>query len=124
MTRRILLVDDDENVLMLLRTVLALDEFEVTTCTDGQEALDLARMSRPDVVVLDVMMPGLDGNGVLRALKSDPLLRDIPVVMLTARDAAADRLESEAAGCDAFLTKPFSPIELIEILNAVNVQAG
>jgi len=123
-TRRILLVDDDENVLMLLRTVLALDEFEVTTCTDGQEALDLARMSRPDVVVLDVMMPGLDGNGVLRALKSDPLLRDIPVVMLTARDAAADRLESEAAGCDAFLTKPFSPIELIEILNAVNVQAG
>lgn len=117
MARTVLVVDDDATTLEVLHTVLDLEEFDVLTASDGQSALDIATASAPDVIVLDVMMPGLDGYQVCRALKDDPRTSEIPVVLLTARDQPGDREQGIASGCDLYLTKPFSPLTLIAHLN-------
>jgi CheY-like chemotaxis protein len=114
-------VDDDNVTLDVLRAILDLDEFDVQTAADGAEALELARTDRFDVVVLDVMMPGMNGFEVCRALKDDPATASVPVVLLTARDREEDREEGIAAGCDAYLTKPFSPLHLIEVLSELGL---
>lgn len=118
-SRHVLVVDDDPLILEVLRTVLDLEDLEVTTATDGESALALLASRRPQVVVLDVMMPGMDGLEVCRRIKGDPSTVDLPVVLLTARDRAEDRAAGEAAGCDAYLTKPFSPLHLIEVIGEV-----
>lgn len=119
MKRRVLVVDDDAVTLEVLRTVLDLEEFTVATAPDGDTALALLRESVPDAVVLDVMMPGLDGYAVCRAIKADPTTRDVPVLLLTAKDLEEDRANGVAAGCDAYLTKPFSPLALIDRLGGL-----
>ena len=118
MQRRVLVVDDDDLTLDILRTILDLEEFDVVTASDGDEAVE--RLEGPDefdVVVLDVMMPGLDGYEVCRRIKDDPDLKHLPVVLLTAKDRREDVEEGERAGADAYLTKPFSPLALIDTLN-------
>lgn len=118
--RRVLVVDDDELTLDILRTILDLEEFEVVTASDGDEAVEVINDGF-DVVVLDVMMPGLDGYSVCRHIKADDGLKDVPVVLLTAKDRREDIEEGEKAGADAYLTKPFSPLSLIETLNRIGV---
>jgi two-component system phosphate regulon response regulator PhoB len=110
--RLVLVVDDDEMIRRLIRAVLEADEFEVAEARDGQSALRLATETKPAVVVLDVMMPGLDGVEVCRRLDHD----EVKVVILTARDDPALESEAKAAGADAFITKPFSPIELLDVV--------
>lgn len=110
--RLVLVVDDDEMIRRLVRAVLEADEFEVAEARDGQTALKLASETRPAVVVLDVMMPGLDGVEVCRRLDHD----QVKVVVLTARDDPKLEAEAKLAGADAFLTKPFSPIELLDLV--------
>ena len=110
--RLVLVVDDDEMIRRLVRAVLEADEFEVAEARDGQTALTLASETRPAVVVLDVMMPGLDGVEVCRRLDHD----QVKVVVLTARDDPKLEAEAKLAGADAFLTKPFSPIELLDLV--------
>jgi CheY-like chemotaxis protein len=117
--RHVLVVDDDPLILEVLRTVLDLEEFEVTTAENGELALEALAQRRPDVVVCDVMMPGIDGLEVCRRIKDDPDTRELPVVLLTARDRAEDRAAGEAVGCDAYLTKPFSPLHLIEVISEI-----
>lgn len=112
--RRVLIVDDDAVTLEVLRTILDLEEFAVLTAADGKEALQLVLDEPPDAVVLDVMMPGMDGFEVCRRIKTEPGTSRIPVILLTARDMDADRQRGLEAGCDAYLTKPFSPLVLIE----------
>lgn len=124
MGRRVLVVDDDELTLDVLDTVLDLEEFDVLTAADGERALTVVRDEHPDVVLLDVMMPGMDGLDVCRRIKGDPKTADIPVVLLTALDQDEDRRAGEEAGCDAYLTKPFSPLELIDRLSEVRVVGG
>jgi CheY-like chemotaxis protein len=121
--RTVLLVDDDPLILEILRTILDLEEFAVTTVSDGRQALETVAETRPDVVVCDVMMPELDGFEVCRALKSQPTTADLPVILLTARDRPEDREAGEDAGCDAYLTKPFSPLQLIDVIRDVRVDA-
>jgi len=104
---RILVADDDPFVRDVLTLNLEAEGFLVATCEDGEEARDLARASRPDLVVLDVMMPGRDGLAVLSSLKSNPSTRDIPVVLLTARATDADVWRGWQSGADYYLTKPF-----------------
>lgn len=112
---RVLVVDDDPLIREVLQTILNLRELEVTTASDGAEALALlAEDPLPDVVVCDVMMPGIDGLEVCRRIKGDPRTTSVPVILLTARDRAEDRAAGEAAGCDDYVTKPFSPLGLIE----------
>lgn len=119
--RRVLLVDDDELILEILSTILDLEEFDVVTATGGNEAIARLGEHDVDVVVLDVMMPGKDGFAVCREIKADPQTKALPVVLLTARDQPEDLDAGREAGCDAYLTKPFSPLELIEILNGLGL---
>ena len=110
--RLVLVVDDDEMIRRLVRTVLEADDFEVIEAKDGQEALGIIGDKRPAVVVLDVMMPGLNGVEVCRKLDHD----NIKVIILTARDDADLAEQCMEAGADAFLTKPFSSIQLLDLV--------
>ncbi|MFP5309183.1 MAG: response regulator [Actinomycetes bacterium] len=114
MGRTVLVVDDDPLTREILATILDLEDYRVVLAEDGETALDLVAGGRPDVIVLDVMMPGLNGFEVCRRLKDDPETAPIPVILLTALDRSEDAAEGAAAGCDAYLTKPFSPLTLIE----------
>jgi CheY-like chemotaxis protein len=119
--RQVLLVDDDPLIVEVLSTILDLEHFSVRTAQDGQSALSALAEERPDVLVCDVMMPGLDGFEVCRRVKSDASTADLPVILLTARDREQDRVAGQAAGCDAYITKPFSPLGLIEVIEQVRV---
>ena len=113
MTARILVVDDLLPNIKLLEARLNAEYFDVLTATTGQEALAICAEGHCDIVLLDVMMPGMDGFEVCRRLKSDPLTAHLPVVMVTALDQPADRLKGLQAGADDFLTKPVDEIALI-----------
>ena len=105
MPKRILVVDDDENILSLERTILEQKGFLVTTAGGGEEALKLLREQSFDLVLLDVMMPKMSGFDVLDALKGDPSVRDIPVIMLTNLETAADVRRAADAGAHSYLVK-------------------
>ena len=109
---RVLVADDDNDILLLVTTRLRRDGFEVTAARDGDEALALARAERPRVAVLDIGMPGLDGLEVLAAIRADKQLRDVRVLLLTAKAQESDVRRGYAAGADAYVRKPFSPSEL------------
>ncbi len=116
MGSRILLCDNEEALRTLVRAALAPAGYELEEAWDGDEALDVARTFRPDLIVLDVMMPGRTGLDVLKELRDDGELGGVKVVMLTARAQAADRAAAQAAGADAFLAKPFSPLQLAALV--------
>ena len=112
MVARILVVDDIEANVRLLEAKLSAEYYQVLTAYDGPTALALAAAERPDIILLDVMMPGMDGFEVCRRLKDDPLTRHIPVVMVTALDGRNDRVAGLEAGADEFLTKPIDDLML------------
>jgi two-component system cell cycle response regulator len=112
MTARILVVDDIESNVRLLEAKLTAEYYEVMTAFDGPTALAIAASERPDIVLLDVMMPGMDGFQVCRRLKDDPETRHVPVVLVTALDGRADRVAGLEAGADDFLTKPIDDVML------------
>jgi len=113
----VLIVDDDPKLLNMLRRTLAYEGFRVLTATDGNDALAQAYAHHPDVMVLDWMMPGLDGLGVIKQLRA--LNDQTLVLMLTARDAVEDRVEGLETGADDYLAKPFAPAELIARVHAL-----
>jgi len=117
--RLVLVVDDDEMIRRLLRTVLEADEFEVVEAPDGDAALAALEDLKPTVIVLDVMMPGLDGVEVCRRIDH----RAAKVVMLTARDDPDLERAARDAGADAFLTKPFSSVELLDLVERLRQPA-
>src|SRR5579872_1032024 len=112
MTARILVVDDIEANVRLLEAKLTAEYYDVITASDGPTALEMAASEHPDIVLLDVMMPGMDGFEVCRRLKEDPITRHIPVVLVTALDGRADRIAGLEAGADEFLTKPIDDVVL------------
>ena len=116
---RVLIVDDDPLVRSLLHAVLEDANFSIAEAADGLEALNMVDQDVPDVVILDVMMPGLNGYEVCRAMRADERLLGTRIVMLTARDTAFDREEGASAGADAFFAKPFSPLDLIDAVIGV-----
>jgi len=111
---RVLVVDDDPLVRNLLAAVLHDASFDLDEAVDGQDALAIAAARPPDVVVLDVMMPGIDGYEVCRTMRTDPAFATTRIVVLTAKSTPTARDEAFRAGADAFFTKPFSPLDLIE----------
>jgi len=119
---RILLVDDEDNLRSMLEAALRHMGFDVTTATNGREALALAGTALPDIIVLDVMMPDLDGFEVCRRLRSDGVRT--PVLFLTARDATEDKVRGLTTGGDDYLVKPFSLEELVARLHAVLRRSG
>jgi two-component system, OmpR family, response regulator len=114
---RLLVVDDESNIRELLSASLRFAGFEVVTAADGREAVQLAERSRPDLVVLDVMLPDMDGFEVIRRLRA--AARPLPVVFLTARDATHDKITGLTLGGDDYVTKPFSLEEVLARIRAV-----
>lgn len=113
----ILVADDDPKLLKMLRRTLAYEGFDVITATDGQAAVQMACEVKPDAIILDWLMPEIDGIGVLQTLRAEQ--NQVPVLMLTARDAVEDRVEGLDQGADDYLIKPFAPVELVARINAL-----
>ena len=111
--KSILLVDDEAFMRRIMEATLRKGGFVLTQATDGQSAVESVARQRPDLIVMDVSMPRLDGLGALRQIKGDPATAAIPVIMLTARGHVLTRQEAEESGADLFLTKPFSPSQLL-----------
>ena len=121
--KKILVADDDEIVLSVLEATLGSDQrYELFLARDGKEAVKLCREHHPDLVLLDVMMPEQDGLKTCRILKRDPQTADIVIIMLTAMSQNVDIGEGAKAGADEYMTKPFSPSELITKIEAVRLQ--
>ena len=111
---KVLIADDQANMRALVRLTLETGRFEIFEAHDGDAALEVARRERPDLVFLDWTMPGTSGVEVCRALRDDPATAGARIVMLTARSQSEDRETARAVGADDYITKPFSPIELLE----------
>ena len=128
MAKRILVVDDEPATVKMVQLVLEGEGCEVTTASNGTECLQKVTSNRPDLIILDVAMPVLDGFETLRALRQDAATQDLPVIMLTARTADEDVVRGWSTGVDLYLTKPFSIDELLtavrRILAATEHPAG
>ncbi|MCF8062243.1 MAG: response regulator transcription factor [Deltaproteobacteria bacterium] len=116
---QILVVDDEEDILELVRFHLEREGYRVTCAETGEKALERVRSSRPALVVLDLMLPGIDGLEVARLLKADESLRELPIVMLTAKGEEADVVTGLELGADDYVTKPFSPRVLVARVKAI-----
>ncbi|WP_353266739.1 response regulator transcription factor [Gemmatimonas sp.] len=123
-TDRILVVDDEPEIVALVAYHLAKAGYRVSTASSGQDALELARRDRPALMVLDLMLPGMSGFDVLEQLRLDEASRDIAVIMLTARREEPDRIRGLSLGADDYLTKPFSPAELVLRVAAILRRTG
>lgn len=117
--KRILAVDDERHIVRLVQVNLERAGYEVDCAYDGREALEKVKQSKPDLIVLDVMMPHLDGFQVLKTLKANADTRDIPVIMLTAKAQDQDVFRGWQSGVDSYLTKPFNPLELISFVQRI-----
>jgi DNA-binding response OmpR family regulator len=114
--RRVLLVDDDRNIVQLVRMYLEKDGYQVEVGHDGEQALDQVRSFKPDLIVLDLMLPGVDGLEICKRVRWES---DVPIIMLTARTTETDKLFGLDLGADDYVTKPFSPRELLARIRAV-----
>ena len=110
---RILIAEDSETELAYLQEILNSTPHEITTTRDGLAAEAAARSNRFDLIILDVIMPGKNGFQVCRLLKTDPTLKDIPVILLTSKSEASDKFWGKKQGANAYITKPYDPMELL-----------
>lgn len=116
MGKRIVLVEDEPNIIEAISFILSREGWEVTTCANGETAIETVRNARPDALLLDVMLPGQSGFDILRALRADMDFAELPVLMLTARGQKKDRDLAAELGVTRFMTKPFANAELIAAL--------
>ncbi len=115
--KKILIVDDEPGIIKVIQTRLEANKFEVFCASDGKKALEVARKEKPDCIVLDVIMPEMDGFSVVQEIKRDDEIKKIPIIILTAKEELGDIFEME--GVCNYLTKPFNSEELIEKINKV-----
>ncbi|MEA3427837.1 MAG: response regulator [Thermodesulfobacteriota bacterium] len=112
--KKILIVDDQKEVLDLMEATLAMEDYQILKATNGKEAVDMARAEKPDMIIMDIMMPGeIDGLEATLTLKNDPETSACPIIMLSAKNQKDDIKKGFAARADDYFTKPFSPLELI-----------
>ena len=121
---KILVVDDEIYIVHILDFSLGMEGYEVLTALDGEQALEKARAEHPDLVVLDIMMPKLDGYETCKMLKADPKTKDIPVILLSAKGRNVDQKVGYEEGADDYITKPFSPRKLVERINTILGQSA
>ncbi|MCF6289701.1 MAG: response regulator [Desulfobacterales bacterium] len=119
MAHSILVVDDAPNIILSLDFLMRQAGYKVRTATNGEETLLAVRENRPDLILLDVMMPKLDGYEVCQAIRADPALADIRIIMLTAKGRAIEQEKGLALGADAYITKPFSTQEVLDTVKAL-----
>lgn len=115
---RVLIIEDEPHIVLSLEFLLQREGYEIATAAEGEEGLALARSFKPDVVLLDIMMPGRSGYEVCRAIKADPELASIPVIMLTAKAQEVERVKGLELGAAAYLAKPFGNAEVLEAVRA------
>ncbi len=121
---KILVCDDERSIVRLIQVNLERQGWEVVTAYDGKEGLEKIKSEKPDIVVLDVMMPYMDGFEVLKELRRDPDFQNLPVVMLTAKAQDKDVFEGYHFGADVYLTKPFNPMELVSFIKRILAGGG
>ncbi len=121
---RILVVDDEIYIVHILDFSLGMEGYEVVTALDGEEALRKVKECKPDLIVLDIMMPKMDGYETCKALKSDEATRNIPVILLSAKGRNVDMQTGYDVGADDYITKPFSPRKLVDRINDMLSQEG
>lgn len=117
--KKILIVDDEEDIVNLLKIRLASKGFEVVAALNGKEALDKTKSERPDLLVLDVMMPPPNGFQVCHNLKNDPEFRNMPIILLTAKTTESDKFWGMESGADAYIPKPYNAEDLLEKINTL-----
>jgi len=115
----ILIVEDEESLLKLESILLSSKGYKVTGVRDGLAALNEIEKNRPDLILLDIMMPGIDGFEVCRRIKENPDTRDIPIIMLTAKKSTADQARGAEVGADAYITKPFKSLKIIDVISSL-----
>ena len=113
MSKRILLVEDQEDARRIIRDLLAANGYALIEATTGEEGLALAERERPDLILMDIQLPGLDGYEVTRRIKGNAALRHIPIIAVTSYALSGDDQKAAGAGCDAYVAKPFSPRLLV-----------
>jgi two-component system cell cycle response regulator DivK len=113
MSKRILVIEDQEDNRKILRDLLTSADFEVFEAKDGEEGVAAAAAQRPDLILMDIQLPLLDGYEATRRIKADPALRAIPIIVITSYALSGDDDKARAAGCDAYFSKPFSPRQLL-----------
>jgi len=113
MSRRILVVEDQEDNRQILRDLLASADYEMTEAENGQEALDAVAKERPDLILMDIQLPIMDGYEATRRIKGNPAYKDIPIIVVTSYALSGDEGKARDAGCDAYVTKPYSPRQLL-----------
>jgi DNA-binding response OmpR family regulator len=116
---RILIVDDEPNIVLALELLMKREGYEIHTVDDGQKALDAVKEFRPDLIILDIMMPKMDGYEVCQRIRADASLKDISIIMLTAKGREVEREKGLALGADYYVTKPFSTREVMMMIKEV-----
>lgn len=116
---KVLVIDDEESIIDFIKLGLHYEGFQVEAAADGEQGIVAAQRINPDVIILDVMMPGVDGLEVCRRLRANPTTSDIPILMLTAKDEVSDRILGLQTGADDYITKPFDFYELLERIRAI-----
>ncbi|MCF3593901.1 response regulator [Rhodobacteraceae bacterium LMO-12] len=119
MGKHVLLIEDEPNIIEAISFILSRDGWKVDTHSNGQTAIETVRAKRPDLVILDVMLPGMSGYDILRGLRDTGDTVDLPVLMLTARGQTKDREMAEKIGANRFMTKPFSNAEVLDAVRAL-----
>ncbi len=119
MARKILVVDDERHIVRLVEVNLTRAGYDIVVAYDGIEALEVVKKEKPDMIVLDVMMPRMDGFEVLKKLQADESTQNIPVIMLTAKAQDADIFKGWSSGVSSYLTKPFNPRELLTFVERI-----
>lgn len=117
--QKVLVIDDEENIIEFIKLGLRYEGFQVESAPDGEQGIVAAQRINPELIILDVMMPGIDGMEVCQRLRSNPTTRDIPILMLTAKDEVRDRITGLDAGADDYLTKPFDFDEMLARMRAI-----
>ncbi len=113
MSKRILVVEDQEDNRQIIRDMLSITDYQITEAENGEEALAAVAKLRPDLILMDIQMPVLDGYEATRRIKADPGLRSIPIIAITSYALSGDKQKARAAGCDDYVPKPYSPRQLL-----------
>lgn len=116
MAGHVLLIEDEPNIIEAISFILRQDGWKVSTHSDGQKAAEIAAKAAPNLVILDVMLPGKSGFEILQELRADKVTKDVPVLMLTAKGQAKDRQTAESFGANRYMTKPFSNQEMLDVV--------
>ena len=119
MTKRVLVVEDQEDLRGILRDLLTSSGYEMLEAADGQAGVDKAKAEKPDLVLMDIQMPLMNGYDATRTIKADPDLRSIPIVAVSSFAMKGDEEKARAAGCDHYITKPYSPMQLLRTVRGL-----